>query len=99
MNKRKTIRHKRLPSKEERLKLFGSVVPGPKSKPIEKDKMADVQNTKEDFLFAIDVVGISNVKHPIIINSHLQPKCQTSIVVFPFTLGFNPINNVTHMSQ
>ncbi|HLR80464.1 MAG TPA: GTP cyclohydrolase FolE2 [Bacillota bacterium] len=99
MNKRKIIRHKRLPSKEERLKLFGSVVPGPKSKPIEKDKMADVQNTKKDFLFAIDAVGISNVKHPIIINSHLQPKSQTSIGVFRFTSGINQMNKGTNMSR
>ncbi|HEX6593539.1 MAG TPA: GTP cyclohydrolase FolE2 [Bacillota bacterium] len=99
MKKNKTIRHKRLPSKEERLKLFGSVAPGPKSKPIEKDKMADVQNTKKDFLFALDAVGISNVKHPVTVKSHLYPTTQTSIGVFSFTSGIDQISKGTNMSR
>lgn len=62
---------KQLPSKEERHKLFGSVPPGPRTKPHEKEKMKDLQNTKQNFLFELDAVGISNVKHPIKITSSM----------------------------
>ena len=60
---------KQLPSKKERHKLFGSSEPGPRTKPVEKEQMVDLQNSKQDFLFKIDTVGISNVKHPIRIPS------------------------------
>ncbi|MCT4793846.1 GTP cyclohydrolase, FolE2/MptA family, partial [Exiguobacterium artemiae] len=56
-----------LPTKEERHKLFGSVPPIKGTKPTEKDKMIDLQNTPKNFLFALDAVGISNVKHPVVI--------------------------------
>jgi GTP cyclohydrolase I len=71
MDKARTIAKKQLPDKAQRHKLFGSVEPGPRTKPSEKSKMADIQNTKKDFLFDLDDFGISNVKHPITITSHL----------------------------
>ncbi|MET3684499.1 hypothetical protein ABIC37_000008 [Priestia megaterium] len=37
----------KLPPKEERLKLFGSVPPGVKTKPINKSEMIDLQNQKK----------------------------------------------------
>ncbi|WP_188383009.1 GTP cyclohydrolase FolE2 [Ornithinibacillus halotolerans] len=91
--------HKVLPIKEERHKLFGSVEPGPKHKPVEKDKMADLQNQKKDFLFELDAVGITNVKHPIIINSKTQPEQQTSIASFTFTSTIQQSNKGTNMSR
>ena len=74
-----------LPPKKERHLLFGSVEPGVKLKPTEKDQMPDLQNSKKDFLFTIDSVGISNVKHPIIIESDLNPAQQTTIASFKMT--------------
>ncbi|MBB6452801.1 GTP cyclohydrolase I [Salirhabdus euzebyi] len=90
---------KKLPSKKERHQLFGSVVPGPKSKPIEKDKMPDLQNTKKDFLFTVDAVGIKNVKHPIIINSNLKPYNQTTIGTFEFSSSISQDSKGTNMSR
>ncbi|QDP40302.1 GTP cyclohydrolase FolE2 [Radiobacillus deserti] len=92
-------RKKVLPNKFERHKLFGSVDPGPKTKPIEKDKMADLQNSRKDFLFEIDAVGISNVKHPIQITSQLQPQSQTTIGTFTFTSKINQDSKGTNMSR
>jgi len=47
----------KLPSKNERLKLFGSIEPGIKTKPTEKENMSDLQNIKKYFLFELDAVG------------------------------------------
>ncbi len=88
-----------LPSKEERHKLFGSVQPGPKTKPTEKEKMKDLQNTKKDFLFKIDAVGIKNVKHPIIVQSELKPHQQTTIGSFEFTSSIDQESKGTNMSR
>jgi GTP cyclohydrolase IB len=88
-----------LPSKKERHKLFGSVQPGPRTKPIEKDKMSDLQNTKKDFLFTLDAVGIQNVKHPIVIHSHIKPFNQTTIGTFEFTSSINQESKGTNMSR
>ncbi|HLR08061.1 MAG TPA: GTP cyclohydrolase FolE2 [Bacillota bacterium] len=92
-------KHKSWPNKAERLKLFGSVEPGPKTKPIEKDKMADLQNTKKDFLFALDTVGVSNVKHPITIKSTLNPTVQTTIGSFQFSSSVDKSSKGTNMSR
>src|SRR5690625_739782 len=89
MERMKTSPHKQLPNKIQRHKLFGSVEPGPKTKPVEKNQMADLQNTKKDFLFDLDAVGIANVKHPITINSNLKPHTQTSIGTFQFSSCIN----------
>ncbi|WP_010095669.1 GTP cyclohydrolase FolE2 [Ornithinibacillus scapharcae] len=93
------IPQKKLPTKEERHKLFGSVDPGPKNKPVEKDKMADLQNLQKDFLFKLDAVGITKVKHPIIIQSKLEPKTQTSIGSFTFTSSIQQTSKGTNMSR
>ncbi|GGB31171.1 GTP cyclohydrolase FolE2 [Lentibacillus populi] len=99
MNKFETLPKKQLPNKAERHKLFGSVEPGPKTKPVEKSKMADLQNTKKDFLFDLDEVGITNVKHPIVITSNLHPETQTSIGTFRFTSAIEKTSKGTNMSR
>jgi GTP cyclohydrolase IB len=88
-----------LPTKEERHKLFGSVEPGPKYKPTEKEKMSDLQNLQKDFLFELDAVGITNVKHPVILNSQLVPHSQTSIGSFTFTSSIKQSSKGTNMSR
>ncbi|MDQ0224492.1 GTP cyclohydrolase FolE2 [Metabacillus niabensis] len=88
-----------LPPKKERHKLFGSVEPGLKLKPTEKEKMPDLQNTKKDFLFTIDAVGISNVKQPIIIESELEPNQQTTIATFKMTSKISYDAKGTNMSR
>ncbi|MBM7606068.1 GTP cyclohydrolase I [Metabacillus crassostreae] len=88
-----------LPPKKERHLLFGSVEPGVKLKPTEKDQMPDLQNSKKDFLFTIDSVGISNVKHPIIIESDLNPKQQTTIATFKMTSKISHDSKGTNMSR
>ncbi len=88
-----------LPPKKERHKLFGSVEPGLKLKPTEKEKMPDLQNTKKDFLFTIDAVGISNVKQPIIIESDLEPNQQTTIATFKMTSKISYDAKGTNMSR
>ncbi|WP_042144628.1 GTP cyclohydrolase FolE2 [Paucisalibacillus sp. EB02] len=93
------ISPKSLPTKEERHKLFGSVEPGPKNKPVEKEKMADLQNLQKDFLFELDAVGITNVKHPILIHSKAEPKVQTSIASFTFTSSIKQSSKGTNMSR
>src|SRR5690625_1882958 len=90
---------RKLPSKSERHKLFGSVEPGPKTKPTVKEKMADVQNTQKDFLFAIDQVGISKVKYPIIVNSNSNPKTQSTIGEFTLTAKVDRMSKGTNMSR
>ncbi|WP_047981166.1 GTP cyclohydrolase FolE2 [Ornithinibacillus contaminans] len=90
---------KTLPNKQERHKLFGSVAPGPKTKPANKHQMADLQNTKKDFLFELDAVGITNVKHPVVITSNTNPEKQTSIASFTFTSSLSQMNKGTNMSR
>ncbi|WP_028782898.1 GTP cyclohydrolase FolE2 [Thalassobacillus devorans] len=94
------IRNKKLlPTKKERHKLFGSSDPGPRTKPVEKEQMADLQNSKQDFLFNIDTVGISNVKHPIRIPSQLTPEIQTTIGTFTFGSSISQDSKGTNMSR
>lgn len=90
---------KQLPNKEQRHKLFGSVSPIEKIKPVAKSEMADLQNVKKDFLFDLDAVGISNVKHPITICSNLKPTTQTSIGTFQFASSLNNTSKGTNMSR
>lgn len=95
--------HKRnikvLPNKSERHSLFGSVNPGPKTKPIEKDRMPDLQNKQDDYLFDLDAVGIANVKHPIQITSKMVPALQTTIGTFTFTSSITKDSKGTNMSR
>src|SRR5690625_5223090 len=88
-----------LPNKKERHILFGSVEPGPKTKPVNKEDMADLQNTKKDFLFDINEVGVSNVKYPIIVNSKLTPSTQSTIGTFKLTAQVNQESKGTNMSR
>jgi GTP cyclohydrolase I len=88
-----------LPPKKERHKLFGSVEPGLKLKPTEKEHMPDLQNAKMDFLFTIDSVGISNVKHPIMLKSDLNPQQQTTIASFKMTSKISQDSKGTNMSR
>ncbi|GAB3796811.1 GTP cyclohydrolase FolE2 [Virgibacillus kimchii] len=99
MDRLKTFPQKKLPSKEQRHKLFGSVEPAPGTKPVDKQNMADLQNTREDFLFDLDAVGIKNVKHPITVESALAPHEQTTIGVFTLTSGLKQTNKGTNMSR
>lgn len=92
-------RNKQLPSKEERHKLFGSVAPGPRTKPETKAEMADLQNSRKDFLFPINAVGISNVKYPVVVTSELTPQTQTSIGTFKMTSTVDQMSKGTNMSR
>ncbi|MFS0560454.1 GTP cyclohydrolase FolE2 [Terribacillus sp. 179-K 1B1 HS] len=94
-----TPTRKQLPSKAERHKLFGSVPPGKKTKPENKADMADLQNTKKNFLFHIDAVGIAKVKHPIQVISNTSPAMQTTIGTFEFTSSIQQDSKGTNMSR
>nr|WP_026683164.1 GTP cyclohydrolase FolE2 [Priestia megaterium] len=99
MDNTQTFPKKKLPNKEQRHKLFGSVMPVPRTKPVDKVHMADLQNTKKDFLFDLDAVGITKVKHPITIYSSLTPAKQTTIGEFTFTSSLKQSNKGTNMSR
>ncbi|WP_209123257.1 GTP cyclohydrolase FolE2 [Alkalihalobacillus sp. BA299] len=88
-----------LPTKQERHKRFGSVPPVKGNKPINKEEMTDLQNTPNDFLFAIDSVGISNVKHPIIVQSDYKPNTQTTVGTFSLTTGLQQMSKGINMSR
>ncbi|PKR78733.1 GTP cyclohydrolase I FolE2 [Halalkalibacillus sediminis] len=90
---------KQLPTKSDRHKLFGSVDPGPRTKPEEKSEMVDLQNTKKDFLFELDAVGISNVKHPVSIQSGIAPNKQSTIGTFYFASTISQDSKGTNMSR
>jgi GTP cyclohydrolase IB len=90
---------KTLPNKQERHKLFGSVKPGPKTKPVDKENMKDLQNMQKDFLFELNAVGVTNIKHPIIVNSDTSPNTQTSIATITFTSSINQMSKGTNMSR
>ncbi|MDF1997994.1 GTP cyclohydrolase FolE2 [Peribacillus frigoritolerans] len=89
----------KLPPKNERLKLFGSIEPGIKTKPSEKENMLDLQNMKEDFLFELDAVGIKNVKTPVSVISTLEPITQTTIATFTLTSTIPRDVKGTNMSR
>lgn len=99
MDKADTSIKKQLPNKAQRHKLFGSVEPGPRTKPSKKNEMADLQNTNKDFLFDLDEVGIANVKHPVTVNSNLNPTAQTSIGTFKFSSSIDKESKGTNMSR
>lgn len=99
MNKTYDEAQIKLPSKVERHKLFGSIQPGEKLKPTQKEEMADLQNTEKDFLFKIDSVGISNVKYPIVVESQLQPTIQNTIGTFTLASSIKRRSKGTNMSR
>ncbi|WP_088011906.1 GTP cyclohydrolase FolE2 [Gottfriedia acidiceleris] len=90
---------KTLPSKKERHILFGSVEPREKVKPTKKSEMVDLQNTKKDFLFPIDQVGVSNVKIPATLLSKLEPKIQSTIATFTLSCSISSEYKGTNMSR
>src|SRR5699024_9489124 len=93
-----TTLDKEIHNKTEHHKLFGSVNPGVRTKPTKKNEMSDLQNIKKDFLFDLDVVGITKVKHPITINSNLQPSNQTTVGTFQFSTSIKQTSKGTNMS-
>lgn len=95
----KSVLASQLPNKKERHKLFGSVKPGPKLKPTEKNQMSDLQNQKKNFMFDLDAVGIAKVKHPITVRSTLDPITQTTIGTFKFTSTIVKESKGTNMSR
>ncbi|WP_430785741.1 GTP cyclohydrolase FolE2 [Virgibacillus flavescens] len=99
MNNIQTSLNVNIPDKEQRHQLFGSVSPGPRTKPEEKEKMADLQNKKKDFLFDLDQVGIANVKHPITVESNISPQIQSTIGTFRFSSSIKKTSKGTNMSR
>ncbi|ASN05609.1 GTP cyclohydrolase FolE2 [Virgibacillus necropolis] len=99
MNNTQTSLNVNLPNKEKRHQLFGSVAPGPRTKPTEKEKMADLQNAKKDFLFDLDQVGITNVKYPITVESNIAPFSQSTIGTFTFSSSIKKNSKGTNMSR
>ncbi|MEI3597221.1 MULTISPECIES: GTP cyclohydrolase FolE2 [unclassified Oceanobacillus] len=99
MSQTKNSTLKQLPHKEIRHRLFGSVEPIEKTKPTEKENMHDIQNEKKDFLFELDSVGITNVKHPITIKSDMKPTTQTTIGTFSFSSSLPQTSKGTNMSR
>lgn len=89
----------KLPNKAERHKLFGSVSPGNRTKPIEKNYMADLQNTKNNFLFDLDHVGVTNVKHPVKLKSLIEPREQSTVANFSLTSSILKDSKGTNMSR
>jgi GTP cyclohydrolase I len=88
-----------LPSKSERHSLFGSVSSGQKTKPTQKHEMSDLQNKKNNFLFPINKVGVSNVKIPVHVNSVLRPFLQTTVATFGLTSSIPFNQKGTNMSR
>ncbi|MFB5663128.1 GTP cyclohydrolase FolE2 [Alteribacillus sp. HJP-4] len=90
---------KLLPNKEERHKWFGSVPPIKGDKPTEKENMRDLQNQPNDFIFPIEKVGISNVRHPVHVVSELDPVRQTTIAQFKLTTSLVQTSKGINMSR
>src|SRR5699024_7209076 len=88
-----------LPERNERHKLFGSVEPGPSTKPHEKEKMADIQNERQEFVFDIESVAITEATSPITIKSTLKPTTQTSMATFNITSNNDKDSKRTNMSR
>ncbi|MFC3746827.1 GTP cyclohydrolase FolE2 [Paenibacillus sp. GCM10012306] len=87
------------PAKKERHVLFGSVPPVPGSKPTLKEQMTDLQNHSEDYLFAIEEVGITRVSHPITIHSTMAPRVQTTIARIELTTNLGQNSKGINMSR
>ncbi|MCM3130475.1 GTP cyclohydrolase FolE2 [Paenibacillus provencensis] len=88
-----------LPAKPERHRRFGSTDPIPGNKPTTKEQMADLQNSRENYLFPIDHVGISAVKHPIQVHSDLETRLQTSIVTISLATSLHRESKGINMSR
>ncbi|WP_411350058.1 GTP cyclohydrolase FolE2 [Paenibacillus sp. WLX2291] len=92
--------HKRkLPTKSERLRLFGSVEPMHGNKPVRKEQMHDLQNTHNDFLFALEGVGIGNLHYPLVVQSLLAPEQMTVNACFQLTTSLPSTARGINMSR
>lgn len=94
-----TYTPKLLPAKVIRHRRFGSSDPVPGNKPTVKEQMSDLQNQREDYLFAIDQVGISRVRHPVQVESDLKPSSQTSIAEITLTTSLPQESKGINMSR
>src|SRR5699024_11663998 len=88
-----------LQNKAESNKYIGTLEHGSRTKPIKISDIADIQNSKKDFLFYIKQVGISNVKYPIIVESALEPHTQQTIGTFTLSSAINQHSKGTNMSR
>ncbi|MEC1259765.1 GTP cyclohydrolase FolE2 [Bacillus swezeyi] len=88
-----------LPAKPERHRRFGSVEAIKGTKPTDKENMSDLQNMPNDYFFNIDHVGVSNVSHPIQIESSAIPHTQTTIGSFSFTTNLDKSRKGINMSR
>lgn len=99
MNKRASHDEYELPDKAERLRLFGSVDPVQGNKPVRKEEMQDLQNSKNDFLFELQQVGIDNVKYPLEVISAKDPEKLSSIGNFRLTTSLDRESKGINMSR
>ncbi len=91
--------HILLPEKTERLRYFGSVSPVKGQKPVEKENMKDLQNTRKDYFFDIQQVGVTNVSHPVTVSSALKPCQQTTAANFTMTASLQRNQKGINMSR
>lgn len=99
MSKRLTSDSLVLPDKAERLRLFGSVDPVQGDKPVRKEDMQDLQNSKNDFLFELQQVGISNVKYPLNVISAKDPEKWSTMGTFRLTTSLDRESKGVNMSR
>ncbi len=88
-----------LPGKPERLQYFGSVSSMKGEKPVEKEKMKDLQNIRKDYFFDIQHVGVANVSHPVTITSAMTPAEQTTTADFTMTCDLRRNQKGINMSR
>lgn len=88
-----------LPSKHERLQLFGTVDPVKGNKPVVKEEMQDIQNSRSDFLFELEQVGIDNLKYPIEVVSSIAPQRFSSIGKFRLSTSLERESKGINMSR
>ncbi|MFD1887750.1 GTP cyclohydrolase FolE2 [Paenibacillus wenxiniae] len=87
------------PNKAARLKLFGSIPSVSGEKPVEAEGMHDLQNVQHDFLFALDQVGIGNLRYPLIVHSTLLPSTMTTSARFRLTTSLSQQSRGINMSR
>lgn len=87
------------PSKSERHRRFGSTDAVPGRKATRKEDMTDLQNRRDDYLFEIQQVGVTAVKHPIALRSPLPPYHQTSIAALELTTTLDRSSKGINMSR
>lgn len=88
-----------LPTKQERHTRFGSIQPAAGTKPTSKELMTDLQNKPHDYLFALDAVGICEVKYPVNVPSSTSPKMQVSMAAFKMTTSLGRHSKGINMSR